>query len=203
MLKRIDVMAPPKSAPQYKDVRRMIADVGGIVEPDHRRERDHRRRRPQHLHDRPQLLARDEWLAGTATPRLDGDGNGDRKQQRAEPEREEAALRAVAAPPRAEAQRVADRDQPDEQQQRDGDEVRRPRHFLSRPPFAIRSRCSISFSSTHLTYSAPLRKAGFRAPSSIYFFQSAVSVTFLRNPTYQSTASLGMSGAPKIPRSLR
>src|SRR5438309_3899544 len=31
MLKRIDVMAPPKSAPQYKDVKRMIADVGGIV----------------------------------------------------------------------------------------------------------------------------------------------------------------------------
>src|SRR2546430_16940033 len=30
-LKRIDVMAPPKSAPQHKDVRRMIADVGGIV----------------------------------------------------------------------------------------------------------------------------------------------------------------------------
>src|SRR5438477_7736609 len=30
MLKRIDVMAPPKSAPQYKDVRRMIADVGGM-----------------------------------------------------------------------------------------------------------------------------------------------------------------------------
>jgi len=31
MLKRIDVIAPPKRAPQYKDVRRMIADVGGIV----------------------------------------------------------------------------------------------------------------------------------------------------------------------------
>src|SRR5207244_11835102 len=31
MLKRIDVMAPPKSAPQYRDVRRMIAEVGGIV----------------------------------------------------------------------------------------------------------------------------------------------------------------------------
>src|SRR5439155_20164044 len=31
MLKRIDVMAPPKSAPQYRDVRRMIADVGDIV----------------------------------------------------------------------------------------------------------------------------------------------------------------------------
>src|SRR5205814_9496497 len=31
MLKRIDVMAPPKSAPQYKDVKRMMAEVGGIV----------------------------------------------------------------------------------------------------------------------------------------------------------------------------
>src|SRR5438132_169666 len=199
MLKRIDVMAPPKSAPQHKDAKRRTADV----EPDHRRERDHRRRRPQHLHDRPQLLARDERLAGTATPRLDGDGNGDREQQRAEPEREEAALRAVAAPPRAEAQRIADRDQPDDQQQRGGDEVRRARHFLSRPPFAIRSRWSFSFSSTHVTYSAPVEKAGFSAFSSMYFFQSGVSVTFLRKPTYQSTASFGMSGAPKIPRSMR
>src|SRR5438034_5839747 len=31
MLKRIEVMAPPKSAPQYRDVSRMIAEVGGIV----------------------------------------------------------------------------------------------------------------------------------------------------------------------------
>src|SRR2546425_8325831 len=31
MLKSTDVMAPPKSAPQYRDVSRMIAEVGGIV----------------------------------------------------------------------------------------------------------------------------------------------------------------------------
>src|SRR5439155_18282108 len=31
MLNRIEVIAPPNSAPQYRDVSRMIADVGGIV----------------------------------------------------------------------------------------------------------------------------------------------------------------------------
>src|SRR5262249_58560682 len=31
MLKSTEVMAPPNSAPQYNDVNRMIADVGGIV----------------------------------------------------------------------------------------------------------------------------------------------------------------------------
>jgi hypothetical protein len=31
MLNSIDVMAPPNSAPQYSDVSRMMADVGGIV----------------------------------------------------------------------------------------------------------------------------------------------------------------------------
>src|SRR5438034_224525 len=54
---------------------------------------------------------------------------------------------------------------------------------------------SRSFSSTHVTYSAPAAKAGLSAPSSMYFFHSGVSVTFFRNAPYQSTASLGMFGA--------
>ena len=31
MLKSIEVMAPPNNAPQYSDVNKMIAEVGGIV----------------------------------------------------------------------------------------------------------------------------------------------------------------------------
>src|SRR5262249_3419528 len=148
-------------------------------------------------------LARDEHLTWTSPPGLHDDGDGDREQQHAQPEREEAALRPIAAPPGAQAQRVADHHETHQQQHRGGDEVRRARHFLSRPAFVIRSRCSCSLSSTHLTYSAPLAKAGLSAPSSMYFFHSGVSVTFRRNPTYHSTASFGMSGAPKIPRSIR
>ena len=37
MLKRMEVMAPPKSAPQYRLVSRMMADVGGMVKVSGRR----------------------------------------------------------------------------------------------------------------------------------------------------------------------
>src|SRR5205814_3382033 len=124
-----------------------------------------------------------ECLAGPTAPRLHADGGGHHEGEDPEPEREEATLGAVTAPPCAKAERVANRNEADDKQERGGDEIRRARHFLSKPPLAISSRCSFSLSSTHFTYSAPLANAGLRAPSSMYFFQSGVSVSFLRKPT--------------------
>ena len=57
-------------------------------------------------------------------------------------------------------------------------------HGLARNPASrIRSTCVFSAPSTHLAYSGPLRNVVLKAPSSMNFFQSGVSRTFLNRST--------------------
>src|SRR5207244_5581067 len=162
---------------------------GSHVEAGDFHDRHHRGGRHQHRQHRAEPFARDEDLVGPLAERLQNDQpTGDQHRDR-EPERKEAALGTVAAPVVAETDRVEQDEAAQRHQHGGGREVGGPhRYFLSSPPFAISSRWSFSLSSTHFTYSSPVAKAGFRAPSSMYFFHSGVSVTFLRSATYQSTA---------------
>src|SRR3972149_655433 len=56
------------------------------------------------------------------------------------------------------------------------------RSYLSIPPLTMRSFVRFSFSSSHFTYSGPVRNASLSPKSEVYFFHSGVSDTFFITP---------------------
>src|SRR5688572_17301724 len=158
--------------------------------------------RAEHGQNRSEPLARHERPRGIAAERLSQHARTAGDEDERQPEREEAAHGSLDTPADAEADGVEDDDAAHHQQHRGGDQIGRPHYFFRSPPFAIRSLCICSALSTHFVYSAPVANAGLSAFLCMYSWKSGVSYTFLRKALYQSAASFGIPGAPKIPRSI-
>ena len=132
-------------------------------------QRDGRNGGPKHLEDRTELLTADEALAvcvnaacikmtPQATTMIRASQNGKKP------------LLGPSGPHPKPSRTASKRTRPPRSINTDAVTSSAARiYFLSSPPLAIRSRWSCSFSSTHLTYSAPDAKAGLSAPSSRYF----------------------------------
>src|SRR4029434_330844 len=131
---------------------------GRDVEADEMHQRDRRSRGPEHLEHRVELLAVDEALALTTPRGLYENHAAHDDHDQGQPEWKDSASSPVRPPPEAEPNGIEKDDAAEQHQHRCRNEFCDAHriYFLSRPPLAIKSRWSCSFSSTPFADFAPV-----------------------------------------------